>query len=311
MSTSDSGRSAEAHRAEAAKGVSRGRGWWHLVAVATIAVWGTTFVSTKVLILHGLSPVEIFTYRFVMAYVVILGVARGPLLARSVKDELLFVLLGFTGGSLYFIAENSALQSTLASNVSLLVCTAPIWTAIFVRLFVRERVGGRFWLGTLVALAGAGLVVFNGSFVLRLSPVGDLLSITAAVSWAVYSIVIRGLAGRSSILFITRKVFFWGLVTLVPFLWLPGATYNVAALAEPVVWINLLFLGLVASLVCFAVWNRVIREIGVVSSSNYIYLNPVFTMITAAIFLREQITWVAVCGLVLIAAGLWFVEKLK
>ncbi len=276
-----------------------------------IAIWGTTFVSTKVLINSGLSPAEIFTYRFLLAYIVIWGFAPRQLWAASWRDELSMLAVGFTGGSFYFITENTALETTLASNVSLLVCTAPIWTALLSRFFWPrgERFGGRLWIGTAAAMAGSALVVFNGSFVLHLNPLGDALSLAAAFSWAFYSIVMRGLSRRYSTMFITRKVFFYGLVTLLPFLLLPGSDYHPRLLAEPAVWGNLLFLGLVASLVCFAAWNRVIREIGVVSSSNYIYLNPVFTMAAAALVLGERITWIAVCGLVLIAAGLWLAER--
>jgi drug/metabolite transporter (DMT)-like permease len=284
--------------------------WWHIAAIATIAVWGTTFVSTKVLIANGLSPTEIFTYRFLLAYAAIwICAPRKKMWADSWRDELKMAAVGFTGGSLYFITENTALETTLASNVSLLVCTAPIWTAIISRIFYpREGLGGRLWLGTLAAMAGSALVIFNGSFILEFSLIGDLLSIAAALSWAVYSVMMRGLGEKYSTMFITRKVFFWGLVTLLPFLLLPGADYSPDALLQPAVWTNLLFLGLVASLVCFAVWNRVMKEIGVVASSNYIYLNPVFTMVAAAMVLDEKITWIAVGGLVLIAAGLWMAE---
>ncbi len=252
-----------------------------------MAVWGTTFVSTKVLIQNGLSPTEIFTYRFVLAYVVICFFSPRKLWSDSWRDEALMAAVGLTGGSLYFITENTALETTLASNVSFLVCSAPVWTALLSRVFTprEERFGSGLWLGTLAAMAGSALVIFNGSFVLDLNPVGDALSIAAALSWAVYSILMRGLGRRYSTMFITRKVFFYGLVTLAPFLLLPGADYNPAALAVPAVWGNLLFLGLVASFVCFAVWNRVLKEIGVVASSNYIYLNPVFTMAAAVMVL--------------------------
>ncbi len=277
-----------------------------------MAIWGTTFVSTKVLIVSGLSPAEIFTYRFALAYIAIWFFSPRRLFADSWRDEALMAAVGFTGGSLYFITENTALETTLASNVSLLVCTAPIWTALLSRIFYpREGLGGRLWIGTLVAMAGSVLVIFNGSFVLELNPLGDILSIAAALSWAVYSIVMRNLGSRYSTMFITRKVFFWGLVTLLPFLLLPGTEYHPGILARPAIWGNILFLGLVASLVCFAVWNRVIKEIGIVASSGYIYLNPVFTMAAAALVLGERITWVALCGLVLIATGLWLAGRNK
>jgi drug/metabolite transporter (DMT)-like permease len=278
--------------------------------MATIAIWGTTFVSTKVLIQSGLSPAEIFTYRFVLAYVAIWFFSPRRLFSANWRDEGLMAAVGLTGGSLYFLTENTALETTLASNVSLLVCTAPIWTALLSKVFdPRDPLGSRLWLGSLAGLAGSALVVFNGSFVLALNPLGDALSIAAALSWAVYSLVMRDLSTRYGVMFITRKVFFYGLVTLLPFLFLPGTGYHPQTLTEPAVWGNLLFLGLVASFVCFAVWNRVLKEIGIVASSNYIYLNPVFTMIAAALVLDERITWIAVAGLVLIALGLWLAEK--
>ncbi len=284
--------------------------FFHIAAVVTIAVWGTTFVSTKILINNGLSPTEIFTYRFLMAYAAIWFISPKKLFAGSLKDELLMAAAGLTGGSLYFIAENTALETTLASNVSLLVCTAPLWTAMLSKIFYpKDKVGSNLWIGTLIALPGAALVIFNGSFVLDLNPVGDILSIVAALSWAFYSIVMRNIGQRYSTMFITRKVFFYGLVTLVPFLLLPGASYHFAALKTPAVWGNLLFLGLVASLVCYLVWNRIMKEIGIVKSSNYIYLNPAFTMLTAWLILGEAITWAAMGGFVLIVGGLWIAEK--
>jgi drug/metabolite transporter (DMT)-like permease len=291
-------------------GTNRGY-WFHIVAIVVVIVWGTTFVSTKVLINHGLSSIEIFAYRFLIAYIGIWFISRGKrLFAESVRDELLLAAAGFTGGSLYFVAENTALETTLASNVSMLVCTAPLWTALFSRLFYpRDKVASHLWAGTLIALPGMALVVFNGSFVLQINPIGDILSMIGAFAWAFYSLILRGLGERYDTVFITRKVFFYGLVTLVPFLFLPSAGFHPRALAIGAVWSNLLFLGVVASLVCFVVWNLIIKEIGVVKASNYIYLNPAVTILTAVLFLGEKITWEAILGLLLIVGGLWIAEK--
>ena len=81
------------------------------MALVTVSIWGTTFVSTKVLIQHGLSPVDIFVYRFVLAYVCICFLAPKRLFADSIKDELWMVGAGFCGGALYFVTENTALKS--------------------------------------------------------------------------------------------------------------------------------------------------------------------------------------------------------
>ena len=68
--------------------------WYHLMALVTVSIWGTTFVSTKVLIQHGLSPVDIFVYRFVLAYVCICFLAPKRLFADNLKDELWMVAAG-------------------------------------------------------------------------------------------------------------------------------------------------------------------------------------------------------------------------
>ena len=143
---------------------------YHLMALVTAAIWGTTFVSTKVLIQNGLTPAEIFFYRFSLAYVVILLFSRGKLWSRSWRDEGWFALAGIFGGSLYFITENTALGITLASNVSLLVCTSPVLTALLSALFYHYPLRRRMLYGSLLALLGVALVVFNGSVLLKINP---------------------------------------------------------------------------------------------------------------------------------------------
>ena len=101
--------------------------FYHLVAFLTVAIWGTTFVSTKVLMINGLSPAQIFTLRFAMAYVLMFCFNHRRLFADSCRDEGLMVLLGITGGSLYFLSENEAMNYTTATNTSLIVCSCPLF----------------------------------------------------------------------------------------------------------------------------------------------------------------------------------------
>lgn len=148
----------------------------HVIAILTVIIWGTTFVSTKILINIGLSPVEILLYRFVLAYFCILIVSHKRLWASNPKDEALLLLSGLCGGSLYFIAENTALGITLASNVSLLICTAPIFTALLSGIFYKEPLRKKLLYGSSIALLGVGLVVFSGNFSLKINPLGDMLT---------------------------------------------------------------------------------------------------------------------------------------
>ncbi|MDR1717375.1 MAG: DMT family transporter [Prevotella sp.] len=290
--------------------IANKRYWYHIIAIFTVIVWGTTFVSTKILIGYGLSPVEIFLYRFVLAYIGIWFFCPRTFFANSKKDELLCAAAGLTGGALYFVFENTALGITLASNVSLIVCTSPIFTALLTFLFYKkEPLRPRLITGSLVALVGMALVVFNGSFILQINPLGDMLTVLAALSWAFYGIILKQLNGRYSTLFITRKVFFYGIITMLPFSLMDSATFTPSLLINPVIASNLIFLGLIASLLCFIAWNSAVKELGVVQTSNYIYFVPLVTLLTSAIVIDEHITIVALFGSVFILLGVYVAEN--
>lgn len=284
---------------------------YHVLALVTAAVWGSTFVSTKILLTNGLSPAQIMVIRFSIAYLLILLLSHRPLFSRKLSDELLMIGAGITGGSLYFLAENSALIYTQASNVAIIIAVTPLLTAIAAHFFSRgERFSRTLATGSVIALAGVVLVVLNGRFVLHLNPKGDMLTIAAAVLWALYSIIIVRLQRRYSSLFITRKVFFYGIVTLLPYLFIHEAALDFGLLLRPAVIGNLLFLGLIASFACYWAWNAAIARIGSVNASNYLYLNPVVALITSAIALDERITVTALIGTALIMLGVAVCEKL-
>lgn len=285
-------------------------GYYHLIAILTVAIWGLTFISTKILINHGLTPQEIFFYRFLVAYMGIWIISPRRLFTNSVKDELWLAAGGIFGGSLYFFTENTALGITQASNVSFLICTAPLLTTILSLLFYKgEKATKGLIYGSLLALVGVGLVVFNGSVVLKISPVGDLLTLLAALSWAFYSLIIKKMGGRYPTVFITRKIFFYGVLTILPAFWLSPLRPDLKVLLQPAVFLNLLFLAILASLVCYILWNVVLKQLGTMRASNYIYLNPLVTMVASAMILHEQITSVALMGAACIVCGVYLAEK--
>lgn len=223
-------------------------GYYHLIAILIVAIWGLTFIATKVLINHGLTPQEIFFYRFLIAYLGIWIISPKRLFTGKLKDELWLMTGGIFGGSMYFFTENTALGITQASNVAFIICTAPLLTTILSLLFYKsEKATKGLFYGSLLALVGVGLVVFNGSVVLKLSPVGDLLTLLAALSWAFYSLIIKKMTGRYTTVFITRKIFFYGVLTILPAFLLRPLQPDFDVLLKPIVLSNLLFLAVLAS----------------------------------------------------------------
>lgn len=283
---------------------------YHLVAFATVAVWGTTFVSTKVLILNGLSPAQIFTLRFSIAYILMLAFNHKKLFSDSWKDELLMALLGVTGGSLYFLSENEALRFTTATNTSLIVCSCPLFATLIIRICYRSaRINTIQLLGSLLAFLGMVIVVLNGRFVLHLSPVGDALAFTACICWAVYSLLMKIVSGRYGAAFITRKVFFYGVLTIIPYYIICPGFPSVEVFGNPKVIGNLLFLGCLASMVCFLTWNWCIAKLGAVKATNWVYFNPITTMLFAWWVLGESITIYFLLGAVCILAGMYLADR--
>ena len=283
----------------------------------TVAIWGSTFVFTKMLLQNGLSPAQIFTLRFIIAYILLLAFAlsrhRFRLFCKSLKDELLMVVLGITGGSVYFLAENAAMLYTTATNTSLIVCSCPLFAMLLFAIVYRhsERVSRLQALGSVIACLGMAVVVLNGHFVLHLSPLGDMLAFAACLCWAVYSLLMKPATERYSSLFITRKVFFYGLLTIIPYyFFVPGFPSMEVLLRPEVLW-NLLFLGVVASMICYVTWNWVISKLGAVIATNWVYFNPITTIIFAWWLLHEQITVWFLLGTVLILTGMYLADRKK
>ncbi len=272
-----------------------------LFAIFTIIVWGSTFISSKKL-LAAYTPSQIMLTRFLLAYCA-LWLLRPRRLALTRRQEAIFAALGLTGCSIYFYTENTALTYTLASNVSIIVAAAPIFTAIAAHFTGVERFRRSTLWGFLIAFTGVVLVVCNGTFVLKLNPRGDLLALCAAACWAVYSVLLRRIGQGLDPVLVTRRTLFWGAVTALPLVALEGVPFPTAPLLTPVAVGNFLFLGLIGSGLCYILWNRAFQILGVVTTNNFIYLNPFITIVTARIFLHEPISPLAVLGAVLITAG--------
>lgn len=280
----------------------------HLLALFTITIWGTTFVATKTL-LGVYDAIQIMLMRFLIAWVVLLLLKGRGESFRSFRDELGIFALSLFGVTLYYYLENTALTYTLASNVSIILAAAPIFTAILAHIFTKdEKMGGRTWAGFAIAITGVALVVFNGTYVLKLNPLGDALSLLAALSWAVYSVLLKKYVQRYDDMILTRKMLFYALLLTAPASCWKRGLPPLAPLRDVSMLFCLLFLGVLGSAACYVTWNVAIKRIGVVNTNNYIYLNPFITMVAAAFVLKEKITGAGMAGAVLIVGGILIAE---
>lgn len=180
----------------------------HLAAIITIATWGTTFISTKVL-LTGFQPLEILFFRFIMAFFA-LWLAYPKMLKTDKKQEPVFMAAGLCGICLYYLLENIALTYTQASNVSVIGSTAPFFTALLAHYFMHSAgsLSKQFIIGFFIVMAGIACISFNGA-AMQLNPLGDLLAISAAVVWAFYALLTKKISSYGyPVILATRRTFF-------------------------------------------------------------------------------------------------------
>lgn len=293
-----------------------------LLASITVLIWGVTFVNTKALLNH-FSALEIQVLRFFMAYVALWIIH--PRMHRLAKgEEKLFAALGLTGVAIYQLLENCAIHYTNASNVSILVSICPAVTALLVRAFNREsKLAPYFFLGFAVAITGVTMVSLNGIREFHFRPIGDLMAAAAMLSWGCYSILIgKANAKGYPATFVIRRTFFWALVITLPVVilgttpsggrMLSGSFHielsraaNTVRFSSFLNYVNLGFLGLMASALCFVFWNKACKALGVVRCSVLLYLIPVITALFAFCFLGESLTLISATGALLTLLGVF------
>lgn len=291
----------------------------HLAALLTAVCWGCSFIASKVLMEDALmTPVEVYVYRFAIAYVIMLLFTFRDLRSKSWSDEIQLALCGVCSGTLYFLMENYALMYTTTGNVSLLSSISPIFTAILLSIIYKTKMEKGETIGSAVAFMGVAMVILSESLGkgmgLEIHPFGDLLALSCAMSWAVYSIVIKRLIPIYSTLFITRKLFFYGLLTSVPLLLAQSQPLHFSALLDfshPEYLLDMLFLAVMCSSVAYLLWNESMKIIGSLATNNYIYLQPPVTMIAGWLLLGEKIYMFGYLGCIFILLGLVIADKMK
>ena len=281
----------------------------HLAAFITILIWGTTFISTKIL-LKDFQPIEILFIRFALGFLILLLVYPKVLHTTHKKHEITFALAGLCGVCLYYLLENIALTYTLAANVGVIVALAPFFTAIVSHLILKdEPLKVNFFIGFFVAIVGICCMSFNGVESVEINPIGDVLALIAALVWAFYSVLTKKISefGYNTIQS-TRKVFGYGLIFMIPVLFIFGFDVKISSIFVTINVFNLFYLGIGASALCFVTWNYAVKILGAVKTSVYIYIVPAITVITSVIILHERITILSCLGVILTMMGLLISE---
>lgn len=283
---------------------------YYIVAPFVILLWGSTFASTKIL-LRDFSPEFIMLMRFFVAWLSLMIAHPHCHIPNSWKEELLFFAAAMTGCVLYFWTENTALQYLDTITVGLLVAINPLLTMWISMLCGNsEKARWTHWVGSLTSFVGVMLLSFNGEIKLEGDPWGYILSLAAALMWAIYSNIIRKIGEKNfSPLFTTRRVYFYSILVLAIYFAMKQDALPWHAIAKPINLLNILYLGIFASSLAFVFWTMIIKKIGILSANNFLYLAPVFIVLIGTLILGETATAWTVFGAALVLGGLYIGER--
>lgn len=280
----------------------------HMTAFLTVVVWASTLVFLKRL-LTIFNPLDILILRFILSYIA-LTLLQPKRVKVPWKHEMLFVAAGLTGVTIYYTLESLALSYTQASNVGVLVSISPFFTALLHRIFNQYKLGKTFVPGFIVSFIGLVIIGFNGRINLHLNPLGDVLALAAALGWSFYGLITPKILQKGyPVPFVTRKIFFYGAIGMLPFSLIMDFEPNFALLVQPENLLPFLYLALVSSCGGFVVWNFAVKHLGAVTTNLYLYLVPVLSIIFSALFLHEKITSLSILGSFLVLLGLAISER--
>lgn len=283
----------------------------HLSLLFVIIIWGSSFASIKI-ILPQVPPNTIALLRFIMASIalgIFLVITKQPRLQKKDLPGIFFS--GLSGIAIFNVLQNQGLRYAGATDAAILIAMSPVFIALLSWVILKEGISRLQVVGIVIAFAGSVLVATNGTFnnlgFNRLRIYGDLLVLLSSFAWAVFSITLKKLLKRYPPTTIMTYSTFVGTVFLIPFSLLE---YPVNFLAiNPVGWINIIYLGLLASALGNLIWNSALEKVSAVTAGAYLYLSPIVAAVTALIFIHEIPSLYTITGGIIILMGTFFASK--
>ena len=278
--------------------------------------WGGAFIAGRILAQSLPIMTAAFGRIFIASILLVIVVIKieGSLPRLNRKQIFLTAILGFTGVFINNICFFGALARVPAGRTSLFVSLTPIVTAILASFFFRERLGVRRWIGILVALIGAIVVITRGDLVSGITDInqsiglGELMMIGAVFSWAAYTLISREVIETLSPIVATTYSTLWGFFFL-----------SIGALGEFKdidwvlldwrVWTSVFYLGAFGTVIAFIWFYEGIQAVGPSRTAIFSNLVPAFGVLFSVLLLGEPLLTSMVVGGLITALGVSLVNR--
>lgn len=291
------------------KSVSSKLVYGYLSAVGATLIWSGNFVVARGL-MDSIPPVSLAFWRWVVAVLVFLPFAIKSLgsdwgLIKSHRVYL--VVTSILGVSLFNTLIYIAGHTTTAINLSLIAITFPVFIIILSRIIYDELITINKWIGISLVVVGVVTLITKGDWAMlkNISFVkGDLWMLVAALTFAIYSLMVKHKPAQLGAWSFQLATFVIGLLFLAPFyIWEAVTTdFQIKNIDSNTLY-SILYLGIFASLIAFILWAKAIHVVGPTKSSMIYYTLPIFSGISAYLFLGEIIGVIHLLSMLLIVTG--------
>lgn len=285
----------------------------YLKALFAVVVWGASFIATKIAV-GQISPIAVVWLRFAMGIPILFAAVamRKQFALPNGKEWLYFSLLGLLGISFHQWLQSNGLQTAQATTTAWIVATSPAFIAILAWLFLKEKLNLLQSFGIILSMLGVLVVVSKGEIaniaVGNFGTIGDFLILISSVNWAVFSILSRhGLKTHPS----TRLTFWimtigWAITSIAFF---AGKNYTEITLLDPSGWWAMIFLGIFTTGLAYIAWFDALAQLPSAQTGAFLFVEPLASMVVAAIILQERVTLASILGGAVILFGIWLVNR--
>jgi len=279
----------------------------HIYAIIAIHLWALGYVLTRVAVRHFTPEAVSFLRYLVAATSLLLFATAKKMRLPKLRDVPLLFLGGAIGFAVYVYMINLGSQTLEASNISFIVSTAPIITALLARIVLHEKMGLLGWLSVLCAFTGVGIItLFDGGFAFTS---GAIWICFAAILVSTYNIYQRKLLRRYSPLEITTYCVIAGALLLSVF---APQSFPQLLNAEPIGIAVIIILGMFSAGIAYACWACALSLAEKTSEvTNYMFVTPIITTILGLVLIGEIPGISVFIGGFLVLMGVVLINKRK
>jgi drug/metabolite transporter (DMT)-like permease len=284
----------------------------HIIAFVSMFFWGMSYVWSKI-VFEVYSPLTTIYFRLLISFVILFlfGYFTGQLKPIQKRDRWLFLGSAFLNPFLYFVGENYGLSLVSASLSAIIVSTIPLFAPFAAYYFFKERLQTVNVIGLSISFGGLLLIIVNKDFGLNANPWGIALLFLAVFSAVFYVVALKKLSLKyNPVTIITWQNMLGSLFFLPFFIFIDGSAF-VSIRPGMLTVVSLLMLGIFASSVAYVLYTYVVKYLGVIKSSLYTNLIPVFTVVFSFYILGEQFSTKKIIGMFVVIIGVVLSEMGK